>query len=321
MAARHRSCQIEQSGQAMTTPWILVSAIGVLAGVIGALTRLSAPFTIILILVLGLVAPAKTSREDSRSALIRGGLGIAGGILAITAVIGALALLSNHPLALFSAATIVCIIAGSLRLLKNRPVPRERSTHVQNAPIISDGLEFFPNRQALAAVRPIKQHIKGAEAVWALWNVGTQASANDVVGTHRVKRLLLPDPNSRQLIIPLAQALRRDPEAVGWQIRQLTNQALEFGVVVRWFRCSVANTFTIGNPEKRRAGWVHFEALVPFIGANERPSFRIYESDFPALFAALIKAYDHIWRSDVLSVVPNDSPGQFRVGSEVRNNE
>jgi hypothetical protein len=202
-------------------------------------------------------------------------------------------LLSSSLLAGLSLLLIAISVLLIIRL-RSKAVPANGQQHQRqpNEFIVVDGFEFYPSRQSLSVKRPIKPHINSADVVWALWNAGTSAWANDVVETGKINRLLLPHPDGGQAITLLAQAVRRETEDIASHIRGLTKQAIESGVAVRWFRCGAGNTLTIGNPEKGHGGWILLETLIPFTGANERPSFRISQGDHPALFAELTKAYD-----------------------------
>src|SRR4030095_3393845 len=120
---------------------------------------------------------------------------------------------------------------------------------------------------------------------------GTSAWANDVVRTGRIKRLLLPNSGLASVMNPLAQAVCREAADIESDIRGITKQAIESDVAVRGFRCGPGNTLTIGNPEDSKDGWVQLETLIPLTGANERPSFRFTQADFPELFAEMVRVF------------------------------
>jgi hypothetical protein len=53
---------------------------------------------------------------------------------------------------------------------------------------------------------------------------------------------------------------------------------------------------------------VQLEMLIPLTGANERPSLRVAQKDFPELFVELRRVFDAMWRSNDLSVPPALAP-------------
>ena len=171
----------------------------------------------------------------------------------------------------------------------------EGSGTPQNSPIRLPGFEFYPSRQVLSVHRPLKEHIKSADSVWALWNVGTTAWAQDVAKVGRITRLLLPNPRSAAVLVLAASIHRHAKDELAPDIKGLTKQAMAAGVEVRWHNHMAADTLTIGNPESRSAGWVLCESVIPLSGATERPSYRITQDAYPDLFAELLRVYEALW--------------------------
>lgn len=189
--------------------------------------------------------------------------------------------------------------------------PREDDADTQPDPQIVVGqyavrndrhAEFYENRHALTVARPLVATITSAQTVWALWNAGSTAWAQNAHKLNRIQRLLLPNPKSRSLeaYAPSVDRSRRD---IANGILGFTREAIRAGVAVKWFDDAPGNTITIGNPAEPN-GWIQIEAAFVGAGINERPIVWIDKAQFPTAFRNILNSFDAVWR-DAQDPVPD----------------
>jgi hypothetical protein len=154
-------------------------------------------------------------------------------------------------------------------------------------------VEFYETRDELSRRRPLKETLKLAREVWALWIAGTVGWANDVYDTRTIRRLLLPNPYSPGFVL-LARAVKRSPEDVANSVRGVTREAQKAGVEVRWFSTLPVSTVMIGDPEDE-SGWVQVEALFHSTGASERFSLRFTRKTHPRAFRHIKQSFEAVW--------------------------
>lgn len=166
------------------------------------------------------------------------------------------------------------------------------------------GFEFYISREALGTQRPLRQQLKSAQEVWALWITGEQHGYMETLkGKGNLERLILanPDPKRSSLEFYAKAFNMNNTKKITTDIRNTTKLAKEKGIDIKWFEGLTSYTMIIGNPlSSKGEGWAHVESIVaPVnpIGVDIRPSFRIAQRHHPEPFEILVKVYDDLWNN------------------------
>lgn len=206
-------------------------------------------------------------------------------------------------LVLIAVAAFVYIRA---RLRKTQPteVPAATATQLSAA---QSAFQFYPNREHLQAQRPLLATLQSTDDVWVWCGVGTSLRISDDVQRGRISRLMLAYPDAESVALRLlARAVNRSAANLANDIRLLTREAQQAGVVVRWYVGATGDALVIGNPQSQD-GWAQIESFVPGVVQRERASFRVERREQPRLFDSLTAAYTRAWGNE--SREPDDADG------------
>jgi hypothetical protein len=133
-------------------------------------------------------------------------------------------------------------------------------------------VEFYPNRSTLAkahgSIAERLKNIDKADAIWVLGQKFYHASED----THKIRRLLLPDPASDAFKFHTSTGHDWSAEAT---IADITKLAKQCGAEVRWYDHFIFHSLILADTNKRR-GWVHSESVFPHSTNERRPSYTIY---------------------------------------------
>ena len=92
--------------------------------------------------------------------------------------------------------------------------------------------EFYDSRTSLAKRHSIEDQFRAAEELWAYWNTGTQAYTEGIAKLGKLKRLILPAPDSEGLRA-MADAVRKPVDEIvsdpGWRRPHLSEAAIAKG--------------------------------------------------------------------------------------------
>jgi hypothetical protein len=143
---------------------------------------------------------------------------------------------------------------------------------------------FLYNRVRVFLVRPkqsLIDELKESDEVWFAWHSGSVNLAQGALfeGNHKYK-IVLTDPNSA--------AINEIGRVANINATELKSNITEFTRILRqkeapgnelikWFDGILGSSLVISNPGTNKA-WVRVEAFLPFLGAQFRPSIKIYRN-------------------------------------------
>ena len=169
--------------------------------------------------------------------------------------------------------------------------------------ILVNGFEFCSNRAKLDQLRDQETQLRRADAIDAAWASGIKA-AKESKEIHRIRRLILPDPDSDSFkwfvdSLPSRVRLRNDV----LETTRLIQDNHASTTKIRWSKQFVGASFMIGDSDQD-SGWLHFEIVMAFCPATERPRFNLLKRKDPVAFSTFLKAFNDLWGD---SLPPDDA--------------
>jgi len=150
-------------------------------------------------------------------------------------------------------------------------------------------------------IPPLEHSVKNSKVVWGLWFTGDKITEKGLVEKyHSIKRILLLDPKSDAFKRHLEKSIDTE-ERAGRQIRQLTKQAQENNLEVRWYFKEQESGITLydsqeGNEPSSDKAWCVFEKHDVHVLREDRPrtiSKNIKEGRKE--YEILLNKYKEIW--------------------------
>jgi hypothetical protein len=159
---------------------------------------------------------------------------------------------------------------------------------------------FYENRGSLP---PLLDDFAQAEEVWVSWRVATSAKmlSRDIWNNTHFTRLLIhhPNPTKDEPDYLKAHVLgfpNRNIDEFRTDIYSATRQAPKH-IDVRWFNGYLGDSLLIFNPKSaRQKGWIRIEITTASSQANDRPSIRVNEKQYPKLFKNLVDNYESTFK-------------------------
>jgi hypothetical protein len=115
---------------------------------------------------------------------------------------------------------------------------------------------------------------------------------SEAINTHRVKKLLLPNPDGDAL------KFHAGTSSHPWQAEEIkgtTQLAKEAGADVRWYDHFIFHSIILADTDKS-SGWVQVESVLPYSQASNRPSYTIYRNSSEAAVLEMQRVFNQIWR-------------------------
>jgi hypothetical protein len=157
-------------------------------------------------------------------------------------------------------------------------------------------VEFFPSRSALITAHgSIAQRLKNIERADAIWVLG-QKFYHAAEDTHKIKRLLLPNPDSKTLKF-LTQTTQNWTEEEA--LKDITGLAKAAGAEVRWYDHFISHSIILADTNKWR-GWVHIESVFPYSTNERRPSYTIYRRSHRRSVEEMQRVFNELWEASIL---------------------
>ena len=157
--------------------------------------------------------------------------------------------------------------------------------------MFAGGIEFWPQRQLLDKRSSINDVLKDASTVYAFSVLGVTLVSILKNPETRIKKLLLPDPNSGSL-----KNLEVTTTNSGYknQIENMTEVALSKGIETRIYKEFIGYSLLIVDPDEPN-GWLRVEWVLPYSDHTERPNIKIQKNKQPKAFAHFLKTFNAMW--------------------------
>lgn len=153
------------------------------------------------------------------------------------------------------------------------------------------GFQYFPHRAALhKTYSSLGSRLETAHSVDAMWVVGA-AFFDDGINVHKVKRLILPNPDSRSALYYFSSVSQSHGPGL---IRSITQKAQKAGATVRWCDEFLFQSITLVDTDEP-TGWAHFEAALPNGQMNMRAGYTIFKRRSPDAVQELAEIFQKIW--------------------------
>ena len=153
----------------------------------------------------------------------------------------------------------------------------------------------YHNRRELPSDFGEFDDIKNA---WVLWFTGVGARERLIHQSGNIKRIILLDPaivSSPQVLDYLKnQAKNREPKTIAQVIRDISKEAWQAKVKVKWLNAVPECLFVIHDPQSQNA-WIRVEILDLDRFATEWESYKVYKTTNQWLFTKLLVMYQKLW--------------------------
>jgi hypothetical protein len=198
--------------------------------------------------------------------------------------------------------------------------PKER-VKPEPPPAPKPGVEFFDGRPGLAGTEhmiereleplsPLRSLAAGGDEMWAAWYAGTHVSANKLLKRGSpLRRLILANPNDARFLAVLADTFGRSALHLTEDIRDLTRQAQDAGIDVRWHSgvyvgmvIKVTSPHATGALAATAGGKVRLE--IPLGSSGRRPSIVLHRDQNPQVVQACIDVFNAMWDSPMTTTPP-----------------
>jgi hypothetical protein len=123
-----------------------------------------------------------------------------------------------------------------------------------------------------------------------MWVTGQRFYHSDE-NTDRIKRLLLPSPESDAFKIQISTGPNREAAD---QVRQISKAAQAKGAKVRWYNEFFHHSLILADIEKP-SGWVHVESVLPYSKTDQRPSRTLHKRTSEKTVLEMNRIFDEIW--------------------------
>lgn len=165
------------------------------------------------------------------------------------------------------------------------------SRHISpdHQPQSPNAIPFEPKRTGLDELR---DEIKNAAIVKALWLVGDQADQHNIFATGKPQHLILLDPDGSYLPYHSKLFTKSVGEVIP-VIEAVTTRAIRQGVKVEHFDGPIFFTLTIFDPDSAN-GYIRVELPIPGSAVHERPSMIVRKSQYPETFQSLLHMFAKI---------------------------
>jgi hypothetical protein len=162
--------------------------------------------------------------------------------------------------------------------------------HIYHA-IWGPPVEFFPNRSVLQKAHgTIAERLRSIRHTDALWVLGQKFyHAGD--DTHKVRRLLLPNPRSENFKFFTSTGPNWSAENT---LKEITELAKKAGAEVRWYDHFISHSIILADTDKWR-GWVHIESVFPYSTTDQRPSYTIYRRGQRKAVEEMQRVFNVLW--------------------------
>ncbi len=151
--------------------------------------------------------------------------------------------------------------------------------------------EFFADRSSLVKAHDIiavrLKNIDRADAIWVLGQKFYHASKE----THKIKRLLLPNPDSETFKFLTKTCHNWAEEST---LQQITDLAKKSGAEVRWYDHFISHSIILADTRKWH-GWIHVESVFPFSTNEHRPSYTIYTRSQRKAVDEMQRVFNELW--------------------------
>ncbi len=97
-------------------------------------------------------------------------------------------------------------------------------------------------------------------------------------------------------------------------IRNITKDAVEKNIEVRWFDGPVCNNLIIADPQKDRA-WMRVELIIPHESPQSRPSFLVERDGNNRLYDTFASAFEKMWEASQLPALGSPDAEPEEVGA------
>jgi len=152
-------------------------------------------------------------------------------------------------------------------------------------------VEFFPNRSILQKTHgTISERLKNIDHADAIWVLG-QKFYHAAGDTHKVHRLLLPNPGSETLKFLVSTGHNWTKEET---LKEITELAKTAGAEVKWYDNFISHSIILADTDKRR-GWVHIESVLPYSTNEQRPSYTIYRRSQRKAVEEMQRVFNALW--------------------------
>lgn len=153
----------------------------------------------------------------------------------------------------------------------------------------------------------LRKSIKGAKLVWGQWHTGDRIRSENLTEIGSIKKILLLDPNANNLALKnVANKAKIRLEEAIFEIKALTEKAMQEGIEVRWHTQNIGQAITIYDPqpvEKDRElkpysqkAWLTVQVLEPLVGRDQRQLYPIRKAKDPERFNKYIEEFERIWK-------------------------
>lgn len=155
------------------------------------------------------------------------------------------------------------------------------------------GIQLFSDRGELNQARSLSEQLAKASHVYAFWTTGAKAF-DEGKELHRIKRLILPNPDGNYL--ERYRTSYQSATDLGKSIREVTKEATNRGIPVRWYDDFIGYSLMIGDPDMNH-GWAQIEMAFPCMPKGDHPSITIEKAAYPKIIANLALMLDRVWDS------------------------
>lgn len=152
---------------------------------------------------------------------------------------------------------------------------------------------FYENRGPLPRLSEVLTNVS---EVWFAFHTGTVLQAGGLRGiVNLVKKVRIIVMNPDSVVDQQVKMFDLSKDTVQHGIRDLVREAQERGVDIKLHDGPIGNSILIVNPCSE-SGWAQVECLVPCVGADDRPSFRVSLKKGKRAFQTILSAYKQLWK-------------------------
>ena len=166
----------------------------------------------------------------------------------------------------------------------------------------ASGFVFFPDRNAMNALRNLSEAIQGAKTVKMIL-VGGSKLIEEPTNVGNVTKVILPHPES--LSISTYAVSVKDHGGLQEKIRTTTRLLQKKGIKVGWYKDMINHAIVIADPD-RDSGWIQWESVLPYVYVPERPCVVVYKPRFEGLIASINASFDQMFDASELPPHKND---------------
>jgi len=193
----------------------------------------------------------------------------------------------------------VLAVAGSLSSILALSEPLRTIILVISGVAIAIGTGFVYSKPKPIgfAERPkfrLEDEINDSKEVWFSWHTGSVKLAQGSLFENNHKyRFILTRPDS-SAIAEIGKVANIGAEELRSDIQKFTTIIKAKNHPVKWFDGFLGSSIVIADPEEN-TGWMRIESFLPLIGAEFRPSVKIYKKNDEKTFLRIKKLYESLW--------------------------